>query len=106
MQRQQAESDQYRAADWAISSTPLTIPTPETALTYTLYGNSGLIVKAGEAPRSEEGALRQSHTRRSELARESLAQLGCTVSPGNWLLESLCERALEPGANMLRALQR
>ncbi|BAP77271.1 RND family efflux transporter MFP subunit [Pseudomonas sp. MT-1] len=56
MQRQQAESDQYRAADWAISSTPLTIPTPETALTYTLYGNSVLVVKAGEAPRPEEGA--------------------------------------------------
>ncbi len=29
---------------------------PETALTYTLYGNSVLVVKAGEAPRPEEGA--------------------------------------------------
>ena len=40
----------------AITSTPLTIPTPETALTYTLYGNSGLVVKAGEATGPEEGA--------------------------------------------------
>gem|GEM_PF-7006973 len=40
----------------AITSTPLTIPTPVTALTYTLYGSSVLVVKAGEAPRPEEGA--------------------------------------------------
>lgn len=29
---------------------------PETALTFTLYGNSVLVVKAGEAPQAEEGA--------------------------------------------------